>query len=120
MYNVSSQRNNQIKLTHYDDTKSLVECCNSLFSCIQTCYCVGMVSVPSASRYQSRSSMYIRGLIPRIWPRQFRLEIIVDLCFGRHEVLLESKLNNMDLRLASVNFEVYCSITPLVRLNISQ
>ena len=37
-----------------------------------TCYCVGMVSVRSSSRYvtsvsryQSRSSMYIRGLIPR-------------------------------------------------------
>ena len=27
--------------------------------------CVGMVSVTSASRYQSRFSMYIRGLIPR-------------------------------------------------------
>ena len=40
-----------------------------LFSCNQTCYCVNMVSVTSASRYhpryQSRSSMYIRGLIPR-------------------------------------------------------
>ena len=34
-----------------------------------TCYCVNVVSVTSASRYlpryQSRSSMYIRGLIPR-------------------------------------------------------
>ena len=29
--------------------------------------------VTSASRYQSRSSMYIRGLLPRNWPRQFRL-----------------------------------------------
>ena len=44
-----------------------------------TCCCVGMVSVTSepryvtsASHYQSRSSMYIRGLIPRKWPRQFR------------------------------------------------
>ena len=27
----------------------------------------------SVSRYQSRSSMYIRGQIPRNWPRQFRL-----------------------------------------------
>ena len=45
-------------------------CCNHIF------YCVKMVSVTSASRYitsashyhpryQSRSSMYIRGLIPR-------------------------------------------------------
>ena len=29
-----------------------------------SCYCVDMVSVTSASRYQSKSSMYIRGLIP--------------------------------------------------------
>ena len=45
-----------------------------------TCYCVGMVSMESvlryatsASRYKSRSSMYIRGLIPRNWPRQLQL-----------------------------------------------
>ena len=47
-----------------------------LFCCNHACYCVNMVSVTSASRYiksasryhpriQSRSSMYIRGLIPR-------------------------------------------------------
>ena len=48
-----------------------------LFCCNYTCYCVGMVSVTSASRYvtsasryQSRSSMYIRGLVPRDWLRQ--------------------------------------------------
>ena len=46
-----------------------------LFCCNHTCYCVTMVSVTSASRYitsasryhpryHSRSSMYIRGLIP--------------------------------------------------------
>ena len=49
---------------------------NRLFCCNHTCYCVGIVSVTSASRYQSRSSMCIRGLIPRNprnWPRQFRL-----------------------------------------------
>ena len=45
-------------------------------SLYQTCYCLNMVSVTSASRYitpasryqsryQSRSSMYISGLIPR-------------------------------------------------------
>ena len=46
----------------------------------KSCNCVGMVSatpashyVSSLSRYQSRSSMYIRGLTPRNWPRQFRL-----------------------------------------------
>ena len=49
---------------------------NRLLGCNHTCYCVNMVSVTSASRYitsascyhpryQSRSSMYIRGLIPR-------------------------------------------------------
>ena len=47
-----------------------------LFCCNDTCYCVNMVSVTSASsyirsashyhpHYQSRSSMYIRGLIPQ-------------------------------------------------------
>ena len=53
---------------------------NHLFCCNQTWYCVGMVSVTSvshyvtsASRYQSRFSMYTRGLIPRNWLRQFQL-----------------------------------------------
>ena len=40
-----------------------------LFCCNHTCYCINMVSVTSAShyhsQYQSGSSMYIRGLIPR-------------------------------------------------------
>ena len=47
-----------------------------LFCCNHTCYCVNMVSVTSASSYitpascyhpcyQSRSSMYIRSLIPQ-------------------------------------------------------
>ena len=43
----------------------------SLYCCNHTCYCVGVVSVTSASRnvksasrYQSGSSMYIRGMIP--------------------------------------------------------
>ena len=56
---------------------------SQLFCCNRTCYCVNMVSLTSASRYitsasryitsvsrfhprfQSRSSMYIRGLIPQ-------------------------------------------------------
>ena len=45
---------------------------NRLFCCNHTCYCVGMVSVTSASSYvtaasrnQNRSLMYIPGLIPR-------------------------------------------------------
>ena len=43
---------------------------NHLFCCNYTCYCVSKVSVTSAPPYvtsvshQSRSSMYIRGLIP--------------------------------------------------------
>ena len=47
-----------------------------LFCCNHTCFCVSMVSATSASRYitsatryhpryQSKSSMYIRGMIPR-------------------------------------------------------
>ena len=36
---------------------------NRLFCCNHTCYCVGMVSVESASHYQSRSLMYIQGMI---------------------------------------------------------
>ena len=31
--------------------------------------------------YQSRSSMYIRGLIPRNWPRQFRLKCNNDMSY---------------------------------------
>ena len=53
---------------------------NCLFCCNHTWYCVGMVSVTSesryvttVSRYQSRSAMYIRGLILGNWQRQFRL-----------------------------------------------
>ena len=40
-----------------------------LCCCNHTCYCVNMISVTSTSRYhpryQSLSSMYIRGLVPR-------------------------------------------------------
>ena len=46
-----------------------------LFCCKHTCYCVCMVSVTSAARYQSRFLIYIRGLIPLNLPRQFRLSI---------------------------------------------
>ena len=55
---------------------------NHFFCCSHTNYCVGIVSVTSASRYvtsasryQSRTSMYIRGLIPRNRPRQVRLVV---------------------------------------------
>ena len=44
---------------------------------VHTCYSVGMLSVKSASRYQSSSSMYIRGMIPQNWPSQFRLHGLV-------------------------------------------
>ena len=66
-----------IKIDYSDYRKSLVSRIHlsSLFCCNHTCYCVSMVSVTSASRYitsasryhprnQSRSSMYIHGLIP--------------------------------------------------------
>ena len=40
---------------------------------------------------------------------------IVDFCFDRHGVLLKSKLNHIDLI-----YDVYCSITLHVHLNISR
>ena len=58
---------------------------NHLFSCNHTCYCVGKVSVTLASRYvhvtpascyQSRSSVYTQGPIPRNWLRRFRLALM--------------------------------------------
>ena len=71
-----------IKIDYSDYPKSLISrinevyVLNSLFCFNHTCYCVNMVSVTSAphyitsvslyyQRYQSRSSMYIRGLIPQ-------------------------------------------------------
>ena len=36
-------------------------------------------NVTSASPYQRRSSMYIRGLFPQNWPKQFRLAGTMDL-----------------------------------------
>ena len=59
---------------HYSDIllKHINFIYNRLFFCNHTCYCVGKVSVTPVSRYvtsasrnQSRSSMHIRGLIPR-------------------------------------------------------
>ena len=62
-----------------------MECCKHLFPCNKTCYCIDMVSVTSAScyvtsasLYQSRPSMYIRGLIPRNSPRQFRFATLLS------------------------------------------
>ena len=71
--------------------------------CTYTCYCGNMLSVTSASRYimsasryhpryQSRSSMYIRGLIPRNWPRQFRLERFLSELSSNYVVKLVNDL----------------------------
>ena len=60
-----------------------------LFCCNHTCYCVNMVSVTSAlryitsasryhPRYQSRSSMNIRGLIPRNFA-ELAEAVLIDL-----------------------------------------
>ena len=75
-----------IKIDYSDYPKNLISRINEVekpklhlsrwFCCNHTCYCVHMVSVTSVSRYitsssryhpryQSRSSMYIRGLILR-------------------------------------------------------
>ena len=58
---------------------------NRLFCCNHTCHCVSMVSlisvspyVTSASHYQSRSSVYIRGLIPQN-SRELAEEVPIDL-----------------------------------------
>ena len=72
-----------------------------LFCCNHTCYCVNMVSVTSASRYitsasryhpryQSRSSMYIRGLITRNFAE---LAEAVPIETQRHK--MDSKSNTM-------------------------
>ena len=66
---------NKISLYRYFIEKHKLHL-SHLFCCNQTCYCVNMVSVTSPSRYltsvsryhlpyQSRSLMYIRGLIPQ-------------------------------------------------------
>ena len=51
---------------------------NYLKSLINRIYevCVNMVSVTSSYHpsFQSRSLMFIRGLFPQNWPRQFRLD----------------------------------------------
>ena len=64
---------------------------NRLFCCNHTCYCVNIVSVTpaasyitSASRYhpgyQSRSSIYIGGLIPQIFPELAKVLPIGSIC----------------------------------------
>ena len=81
---------------------------NRLF-CNHTYYCVGMVSVTSASRYvtsasryQSRSSMYMRGLILRNWPRQFRLpHTDVILSVAKHSLFRNDMSTFMSILQAS-------------------
>ena len=58
-----------------------IGCCNRFVYRSRTCYCIDMVSVTSASRnvtsasrYQSRPSVYIDCLIQRNWPRQIRID----------------------------------------------
>ena len=68
-----------------------------LFCCNHTCYCVNMVSVTSVSRYitslsryhpryQSRSSMYIRGLIPQNFAELAKLVPIANCCYLKQEI----------------------------------
>ena len=66
--------------------KNIIFIYNRLCCCNKTCYCISIVSVTSASRYvtsasryQSRFLMYIRGLIPQNKPRQFRLVVTMTL-----------------------------------------
>ena len=68
----------------------LVECNNRLFYCNRTCDCIATVSVTSASRYvplvsryESRPLMYSRGLIPRNWPKHFRLMCLCSVYLPR-------------------------------------
>ena len=69
----------------------------NLFACWCCDAMIGMVSVMSVSRYvmstsgnQSRSFMYIQGLIPQNWPRQFRLPATYVFC---GEIKLNSNLD---------------------------
>ena len=95
---------------------------NRLFCCNHTCYCVNMVFVTSASRYitsasryhqryQSRSLMYIRGLIPRNWPRQFLLIILVCLktCLPG-DVLLFPNMYTRNVRQTPGGFKAFSKL----------
>ena len=64
---------------------------------------VGMVAVTSvlryvtsASRYQSRSSMYIRGLIPRNWLRHYPLEVTDSMSTIKCLIFAASKSGDFD------------------------
>ena len=82
-----------------------------------------MVSMTSALRCQSISSMYIRGLIPRNWLRQFRLLILVtgsfililqidgEAQFNVPRALLEQLTRNTEYQTFKVTANVTESIT---------
>ena len=80
---------------------------NRLFCCIHTCYCVNMVSVTPASsyitsascyhpRYQFRSYMYTRGLIPRNFAE------LVDAVPIWVKISTRGKLSGVPFRIAAV------------------
>ena len=78
-------------------------CCN------HSCYYVDMVSVTSvsryvtsASRYHSRFSVYIRGLIPRNSPSQLRLGFLF-VCFFVCFLALRTKSTAMAMAGRSVH-----------------
>ena len=50
----------------------------------------------SASHYQSRPSMYFRGLIPRNWPWQFRL-ILALVMLNMDVSWFENSMNSVQL-----------------------
>ena len=97
-------------------------CCN------HTCYFVGMVSVTPASRYvtsascyQSRSSMYIRGLIQQNWPRRFGLnrkpvfgvsdQVMLKPVFSATENRQNTKISHED----SLNIKIVQSKTGITK-----
>ena len=78
-----------------------------------------MVSVTSASRYvtsqsryQSRTSMYIRGLIPRNWPRQFR-SVVTNLMYCCN---IHSKLQHI---ITGQNLRIRFTLKTITQFDIS-
>ena len=101
---------------HYSDTllKKHKLHLSRLFCCNHTCYCVNMVSVKSAShcitsasyyylRYQSRSSMYIRGLIPQNFP-----ELAKAVPIAVRSVIYMADLPHCISNLSLVQFNTRC------------
>ena len=78
---------------------------NCLSCCSHTCYCFGMVSVTSASRYvtsashyQSRPRMYIRGLIPWNSTELAEAVPIAGSCNGIRTSFLMASINSRTTR----------------------